>query len=94
MNLSVKKINHKHILVLLAILSFTACKKNKTEESSPTPVVIQKIKIYNIDGDTVNYTYDTQGRLLTRVSTTSNWKSEFTYSCSTFTENYYVGTNF
>lgn len=83
----------KIIFAVAAVLIFTACKKNKTEEPSPTPVVaVPKVKTFTIGGDAVNYTYDALGRLLTRVSPSGNWKSEFTYSGNAVTENYYVGT--
>lgn len=85
-----KKILFAALIILLA----TACKKaNNTVESTPTLIVpIAKVKNYTIGGTNIIYTYDAQGRILTRINTASNWKYEFSYTNNTATENYYVGT--
>ncbi len=85
-----KKIIFTSALILLII----GCKKsNNINEVPPilTPVVA-KVKNFTIGGDNVTYTYDAQGRILTRINTASNWRYEFTYTSNTVTENYYVGT--
>ncbi len=85
-----KKLLSATLIILLA----TACKKaNNAVEITPTPIVpIAKVKNYTIGGDNVLYTYDAQGRLLTRINTASNWKYEFSYTTNKVTENYFVGT--
>ena len=84
----------KKILYLgLALCTLAACKKKKDDVITPTPVVqVLKIKTLTIGGDAVNYTYDAQGRILTRVNPTSNWRYEFVYNGNTVTENYFIGT--
>ncbi len=84
----------KLLFILTIIFLTTACKKdNATNEivSNP-PIAIPKVKTLSIGGDNVTYTYDAQGRVLSRINTASNWKYEFSYSSNTVTENYYVGT--
>jgi YD repeat-containing protein len=70
---------------------FFSCKKNNTDTAVPG-ITFPKVKTYTIGGDNVTYTYDAQGRILTRVNTASNWKYEYSYTANTATENYFVGT--
>ncbi len=73
-------------ILFLSIVIFS-CKKNNTDVT-PT-VTIPKVKNYAIGGEDVIYTYDAQGRILTRINTTSNWKYEYVYGTNVVTENYY-----
>lgn len=77
-------------ILFLSVVIFS-CKKNNTDTAAPT-ATIPKVKTYTIGGDNVTYTYDVQGRLLTRINAVSNWKYEYSYTANTATENYYVGT--
>ena len=76
--------------VLFLSVTFFSCKKNNTDTAVPG-TTIPKVKTYTIGGDNVAYTYDAQGRILTRVNTASNWKYEYSYTANTATENYFVG---
>ncbi len=78
----------KILLAVIVIIVLTACKKNEPISQNPS---IAKVKTFTIGGDVVNYSYDNQGRIVSRISPAGNWKSEFTYSGNTATENYYVG---
>ncbi|MEQ1553649.1 MAG: hypothetical protein ABL929_05695 [Ferruginibacter sp.] len=83
----------KIIYVAIVLLAITSCKKKSEDVILPNPVAqLPKIKTYTIGGDNVTYTYDAQGRILTRVNTVSNWKYEYSYGTNVVTENYYVGT--
>ena len=85
----------KNLLFLLLCFSLgiTSCKKNSADTNAPiiATIPVAKVKTFTIGGDAVNYTYDAQGRVLTRVSPASNWKYEYSYGTNTVNENYYVG---
>lgn len=76
--------------MLCVSLAFFACKKSNNT-TVPTSTTL-KVKNYSIGGADVIYTYDAQGRILTRVNTASNWKYEYVYGTNVVTENYYVGS--
>jgi YD repeat-containing protein len=80
----------KIILFTLITISLAACQKNKSDDNipvAPTP----KIKTYSIGTSDVAYSYDTQGRLLTRISVAGDWKYVYTYSTNSVKEDYYTG---
>ena len=80
----------KIIFLTLTTISLLACQKDKSANTSPvTPT--PKIKTYSIGSDDVSYTYDTQGRLLTRISVAGNWKYAYTYSTNSVKQDYYNG---
>ncbi len=87
-------IMRKLLTAIIFILLASSCKKSKTVDVvTPNPTIaIPKVKGFTIGGDNVVYTYDAQGRLLTRINTASNWKFEFSYTTNKVTENYFVGT--
>ncbi|MBP8114905.1 MAG: hypothetical protein KAY50_06075 [Chitinophagaceae bacterium] len=78
------------ILFTLITISMAACQKDKSGNTTlvaPTP----QIKTYSIGTSDVTYSYDTQGRLLTRISVIGNWKYVYTYSTNSVKEDYYTG---
>jgi YD repeat-containing protein len=82
--------------IMIALLIFTAinaCKKNNADIVTPTVVTqVPKVKTFSNAGTNEVYTYDAQGRILSRINTSSNWKYEYTYNSNTVIENYYVGS--
>lgn len=80
--------------VLSLSLAFISCGKNNADTAAPVApnVPITKVKTYTIGGDNVTYTYDVQGRILSRLNAASNWKYEFSYTNFTATENYFINS--
>lgn len=77
--------------ILCISFAFFSCKKNNID-TEVLGTTIHKVKTYTIGGDNVIYTYDAQGRIITRVNAASNWKYEYSYGTNIATENYYVGS--
>ncbi len=82
----------KKVLNIVVILFLaTACKKEKSTTEITLTIATPKVKLLTIGGDNIVYTYDNQGRILSRNNSSSNWRYEFSYANATVTENYFVG---
>ena len=78
------------IIAIILITFSTSCSKDEPQTiAQPEPVVVvPKVKTFTIGTSLYTHTYDTQGRLLARISS-DGYKNEYTYTSNTVTNKYY-----